>query len=138
MNKIPFRDAVTLGQVALCYHRDRKTFRKMIGPLLNGKLSHLKDGRIRKIFPCDLKLIAEFLGDTEYRVLFPKITLVSIAKAYGWSVAQLTRNIAPIEKELKNTGFIPGKALTPRHAQMIFNHLGIPEDETLLKYFKFY
>lgn len=138
MNKIPFRDAVTLGQVASRYHRDRKTFRKMIGPLIKGKLSYLKDGRIRKIFPCDLKLIAEFLGDTEYRVLFPKITLVSIAKSYGWSVAQLTRNITPIQKELKNRGLVPGNALTPLHAQMIFNHLGIPEDETLMKYFKFY
>ena len=110
----------------------------MIRPLIEGKLSYLKNGHIRKIFPDDLKLIAEFLGDTEYRVLFPKITLVSIAKFYGWSVVQLKRNITPIQNELKEAGMVPGKALTPLHAQKIFDHLGIPEDETPLKYFKFY
>ncbi len=135
MNRIPFKDALTLGQVAACYQRDRKTFRKMISPLIEGKLSYLKDGRIRKIFPCDFNLIAEFIGDTEYIANFPKITLISIAKSYGWNVVKLKRNILPIQKELQNAGFTPRKALTPLLAQIILAHLGIPEDETLLKYF---
>jgi hypothetical protein len=134
---IPFIHFMTLGQVATCYSLDIKTFKEMVRPLIDGRLFYLKDGRVRKISPGDQKMIADFLGNHQYLSHIPKLTLKFIAKSYNWKVPKLSKNTLPIKNELKKIGFTPGKAMKPLHAQVFYNHLGIPEDETVLNYFEF-
>jgi hypothetical protein len=135
---IPFIHFMTLGQVATCYSLDRKTFKEMIRPLIDGKLSYLKDGSTRKISPGDQKMIADFLGNHQYLAHIPKLTLKFIAKSYNWTVEKLNKNTFQIQNDLKKIGFAPRKAMKPMHARVFYDHLGIPEDETILNYFEFY
>lgn len=132
------KKSCTLGYLASCYGRSRKSFKQILLPLIETKLCYLSSGQIRKIPPRDIKLIAEYLGDVKYRINFPKLTLTMIANSYGWSLRKLHRNINPIRSLLDAHGLKPKKALTPSHAQMIYSHLGIPEKDTeIAEYFNF-
>lgn len=75
------------------------------------------------------------MGNTEFRTCFHKLSLAAIAVEYGWTIAQLRRNIEPIQKDLKAMGLVPRRALTPKHVRHIFDHLGPPKSDNLYDFF---
>lgn len=134
MKREPFTHHLTLGKIAMMYGCQRKTFKKMIAPLISGPLPYLADGRTRRISPGDQRLIAEFLGNSDYHTSIPRITMKMISVEFGWSVSKLRKEIKPVQEILANAGYRPRKALKPIHIRIIIEHLGAPKDDKNIKF----